>query len=146
MCAAIRDGTRVFKQQHPSKRLENTGQRDLNMRLSATRRRSNASCAEISTFLAVPRCSCLHQHLLTYILSLAANLRLSFGIQLTLVEEETWRRGEGPRESGWATPRPHVPARPTKIVCAQQTSHPVLTTFPTAQTSKIESVLPCCYH
>lgn len=60
--------------------------------------------------LAVPRCSCLHQYLLTYIPSFAANLRRSFGIQQTLVEKETWRRGEGPRESGWATPRPHVPS------------------------------------
>lgn len=63
---------------------------------------------------AVPRCSCLHHYLLTYILSFPANLRRSFGIQQTLVAEETWRRGEGRGESRWATPRPHVPAQSDK--------------------------------
>lgn len=63
---------------------------------------------------AVPRCSCLHQYLLTYIPSFPANHRRSFGIQQTLVGEETWRRGEGRRESRWATPSPHVPAESDK--------------------------------
>lgn len=116
---------RFFEQQHPSKRPKNTGQRDLNMRLSATRRRSDASSAKPSStrWLLLDARVCTSTSWPTFSASQPIGGLFS-------ASSKHWskrkRDGGGRGRVSQVERRPATRAklgRP-KIVCARQTSHP----------------------